>query len=64
MRCDEIASAKMCSHPSVRRYDPETLTVIQYCSSRCGCDVPSDDEIRAIPDIQPDGNQWSCCRDS
>merc|ERR1712083_307836 len=61
MTCDEIADAGMCGHSSVRRYDPETLTVIQYCSSRCSCTVPSNDEIRKIPSMQPDSNQWACC---
>jgi hypothetical protein len=64
MTCDEIASAGMCSHSSVRRYDLETFTVIQYCSSKCGCSVPSDDEIREIPEVQPDGDLWACCRPS
>jgi len=61
MNCDAIASNDMCGHPSVRKYDVEKLTVVQYCAQRCGCPLPDREEKTNIPYSQPDTNDWVCC---
>lgn len=62
MTCDEIAANKLCDHPSVRKYDSEKFTAIQYCAESCGCSVPDKDEIRNVPNFQPDMDDRVCCR--
>ena len=46
MDCQKIAVNGQCSSPSVRQIDIPTKTVLQYCSSYCGCELPSASEVQ------------------
>lgn len=60
MSCTEVAASGMCGHPSVRRFDPERATVVQYCASSCGC---SDATPSALDlDRTGDDDPRVCCR--
>jgi len=50
--CSEIAAEDKCDLPSVRKYDTLRKTVVQYCSSVCPCDVPDEEEIAVIDELQ------------
>ncbi|KAI8111765.1 hypothetical protein M9435_004264 [Picochlorum sp. BPE23] len=50
--CSEIAAQDKCDLPSVRKYDALRKTVVQYCSSVCPCDVPDEEEIAVIDELE------------
>jgi len=65
--CEQIAANDLCALPSVRKYDVEKKTVVQYCSMFCGCDVPDDEELENIEKLQELGEEtvipddYACC---
>lgn len=52
LECSEIAAQDKCDLPSVRKYDALRKTVVQYCSSVCPCDVPDEEEIAVIDELE------------
>jgi hypothetical protein len=67
MDCEEISRNGLCSLPSLRRYDMERKFVVQFCSVECGCDTPSEEEIRRAQQLQSldssviVSDDYACC---
>ena len=64
--CEGIAANDLCSLPSVRKYDVEKKTVVQYCSTVCGCDTPNDEQLETLDTMNPNNmveSDFACCEE-
>jgi len=67
MDCEQIAANEMCSLPSVRKYDVQKKTVVQYCSMFCGCEIPDEEELANVKKLSEMGDEaivpddYACC---
>jgi hypothetical protein len=65
--CEGIAANDLCGLPSVRKYDVEKKTVVQYCSMFCGCNTPDDEELETLDTSNPNEsvvkNDFDCCKE-
>lgn len=65
--CEQIAENDMCNLPSVRKYDLQKKTVVQYCSMFCGCEIPDEEELANVEKLDGLGDQaivpddYACC---
>jgi hypothetical protein len=65
--CEGIAANDLCGLPSVRKYDVEKKTVVQYCSMFCGCNTPDEEELETIETLDilnPNAvtqDDFACC---